>query len=185
MSLAGDTAEIFYKQDDGQPGTGLLLRQDETKLSIAQDKSFWNLDVDGHQLRLAAEAYRINLTYLFDPRLAVHTSIIEPLPHQITAVYGEMLPRQPLHFLLVDDPGAGKTVMAGRLLIKELVIRRDVQRYLICAPGLLTKQWQEELRSKFQRQGKEEDFQLFLSLLDEDRFEGRYQPEVNEVDHRI
>ena len=61
----------------------------------------------------------IRLAYLFDPYLAVSASQIEALPHQITAVYGEMLPRQPLRFLLADDPGAGKTIMAG-LLIKEL-----------------------------------------------------------------
>jgi hypothetical protein len=96
-----------------------------------------------------AEAYRIHLAHLFDPVLAVHTSLIEPLPHQITGVYGEMLPRQPLRFLLADDPGAGKTIMAG-LLIKELMIRGDVQRCLICVPGNLADQWQDELWFKFQ-----------------------------------
>ena len=98
---------------------------------------------------MAAEAYRIHLAYLFDPVLAVHTSLIEPLPHQIMGVYGDMLPRQPLRFLLADDPGAGKTIMAG-LLIKELIVRGDVQRCLICAPGGLAAQWQDELWFKFQ-----------------------------------
>lgn len=79
----------------------------------------WSFDGDGALFRLVAEARRIRLAYLFDPRLAVHLSLIEPLPHQIVAVYGEMLPRQPLRFLLADDPGAGKTIMAG-LYIKEL-----------------------------------------------------------------
>ena len=74
--------------------------------------------------------------YLFDPYLAVTASQIEALPHQITAVYGEMLPRQPLRFLLADDPGAGKTIMAG-LLIKELLIRGDLERCLVVAPGSL------------------------------------------------
>ena len=60
------------------------------------------------------------LLHLFDPVLAVHTSVVEPLPHQITAVYESMLPRQPLRFLLDDDSGAGTTIMAG-LLIKELI----------------------------------------------------------------
>jgi superfamily II DNA or RNA helicase len=78
----------------------------------------------------------------------VHGSRIEPLPHQITAVYGEMLPRQPLRFLLADDPGAGKTIMAG-LLIKELIIRGDLERCLIIAPGNLVEQWQDELKEKF------------------------------------
>ena len=100
-------------------------------------------------LTLVSEAYRIHLGHLFDPVLAVHTSLIEPLPHQITAVYEEMLSRQPLRFLLADDPGAGKTIMAG-LLIRELIVRGDVRRCLICAPGNLTEQWQDELGSKFQ-----------------------------------
>jgi superfamily II DNA or RNA helicase len=78
----------------------------------------------------------------------VSASQIEALPHQITAVYGEMLTRQPLRFLLADDPGAGKTIMAG-LLIKELLIRGDLERCLIVAPGALVEQWQEELIDKF------------------------------------
>ena len=100
-------------------------------------------------LRLVSEGYRIHLAHLFDPLLAVHTSLVEPLPHQITAVYDEMLPRQPLRFLLADDPGAGKTIMAG-LLIRELIVRGDVRRCLICAPGSLTEQWQDEMWHKFQ-----------------------------------
>ena len=82
------------------------------------------------------------------PYLAVHSSRIEPLPHQITAVYGEMLSRQPLRFLLADDAGAGKTIMAG-LLIKELIIRGDLERCLVIAPGNLVEQWQDKLKDKF------------------------------------
>ena len=103
---------------------------------------------DGRLFRLAAEAERIRLAPLFDPCVAVHASRIEPLPHQITAVYGEMLPRQPLRFLLADDPGAGKTIMAG-LLIRELMLRGDLERCLVVAPGSLVEQWQDELESKF------------------------------------
>ena len=65
-------------------------------------------------------------------------------PHQVTAVYESMLPRQPLRFLLADDPGSGKTIMAG-LLIKELIARGDLQRCLVVCPGSLTEQWQDEL----------------------------------------
>ena len=95
-----------------------------------------------------SEAHRIRLAHLFDPLLAVHTSLVEPLPHQITAVYSEMLMRQPLRFMLADDPGAGKTIMAG-LLIRELLIRGDLQRCLIVCPGSLAVQWQDELFQKF------------------------------------
>ncbi len=108
----------------------------------------FSFDGDGAQFRLASEARRISLAHLFDPLLAIHTSLIEPLPHQITAVYKAMLPRQPLRFLLADDPGAGKTIMAG-LLIKELMIRGDLQRCLICCPGNLAEQWQDELDTRF------------------------------------
>lgn len=80
--------------------------------------------------------------------LAVHLSVLEPLPHQIQAVYGEMLARQPLRFLLADDAGAGKTIMAG-LLVKELALRGDVHRCLVVAPGGLVTQWQDELAEKF------------------------------------
>ncbi|HMN11514.1 MAG TPA: helicase-related protein [Bellilinea sp.] len=267
--------ELFYKRADGQPGTQLLYRDSEPVLEIVQAGRAWSFDGDGDLLRLASEAYRIHLAHLFDPVLAVHTSLIEPLPHQITAVYAEMLTRQPLRYLLADDPGAGKTVMAG-LLIKELVVRGDVQRCLICVPGSLCEQWQDELWFKFQlpfdiltretieasrtgnpfterdlviirldqvsrsdelqaklrvtdwdlvicdeahklsasffggelketkryklgrllgsltrhfllmtatpHNGKEEDFQLFLALLDADRFEGRFRDGVHTVD---
>ena len=141
--------ELFYKRADGQPGTQLLFRDDEERIELTEAKRTWTFDADGGLFKLVAEAYRIHLAHLFDKRLAVHTSLIEPLPHQITGVYGEMLPRQPLRFLLADDPGAGKTIMAG-LLIKELMLRGDVQRCLICVPGNLAAQWQDELWFKFQ-----------------------------------
>lgn len=215
------------------------------------------------------------MAYLFDPWLAIHLSQVEPLPHQIIAVYGEMLPRQPLRFLLADDPGSGKAIMTG-LFIKELILRGDLQRCLIVSPGNLTEQWQDELSQKFQlpfelltndrieaarsgnalaemplviarldklsrdeelqaklaqtdwdlvvvdeahkmsasvfggdikytkryrlgqllvgrtrhlllltatpHNGKEEDFQLFMALLDPDRFEGRYRPGIHNID---
>lgn len=85
---------------------------------------------------------------IHDPMLAVTTSNIRPLPHQIKAVYEELLPRMPLRFLLADDPGAGKTIMAG-LYAKELILRGDLQRMLVIAPGGLVEQWQDELYTKF------------------------------------
>ncbi|HEU0090259.1 MAG TPA: helicase-related protein, partial [Pseudonocardiaceae bacterium] len=243
---------------------------------VVEQSSTWALDGDGAEFRLAAEALRIRMAAQFDPMLAVSTSELEPLPHQLKAVYGELLARTPLRFLLADDPGAGKTIMAG-LYIKELLLRGDLERCLVVAPGGLVDQWQEELLDKFNlnfellnrrladprpasgdvfRQhrlliarmdqlsrssellvhlagsewdlvvvdeahrmsahyfgtelkttkryqlgqllgrltrhlllmtatphaGKEEDFQLFLALLDPDRFEGRYREGVHSID---
>lgn len=143
-----DVVELTYKDAGGQPYTELLFRDRELAIEIATEGRPWSFDGDGDTLRLVSEAHRIRLAYLFDPLLAVHTSLVEPLPHQITAVYGEMLDRQPLRFLLADDPGAGKTIMAG-LLIRELLIRGDLQRCLIVCPGSLAVQWQDELHQKF------------------------------------
>ncbi len=137
----GTTAvEVIFRRADGQLGSQLVYRHDEQMLEIVVGERRWAFNADGNLLRLVSEAYRIHLAHLFDPLLAVHTSLIEPLPHQITAVYEEMLTRQPLRYLLADDPGAGKTIMAG-LLIRELLVRGDVHRCLICAPGNLTEQW--------------------------------------------
>jgi len=270
-----NAVEVVFRHADGSLGQQLLFREDEAQLELIEAERLWAFDVDGALLRLVSEAYRIHLAHLFDPMLAVHTSLIEPLPHQITAVYDEMLTRQPLRFLLADDPGAGKTIMAG-LLVRELIVRGDVRRCLICAPGSLIEQWQDELWTKFQldftiltremvetsrtgnpfaerdliiarldqlsrsdelqarlqqtdwdlvicdeahkmsasffggdlketkryrlgkllseltrhfllmtatpHNGKEEDFQLFLALLDADRFEGRFRDGVHQVD---
>jgi superfamily II DNA or RNA helicase len=267
--------ELTYKDPLGRLGSELLYRDREPTIEVASVGRPWTFDADGALLRLVSEAYRIRLAYLFDPLLAVHTSILEPLPHQITAVYGEMLTRQPLRYLLADDPGSGKTIMAG-LFIKELLIRGDLQRCLIVCPGMLGEQWQDELHRRFQlpfeiltndklesartgnwflenplaicrldklsrnedvqdklaqtdwdlivvdeahkmsatffggevkytkryrlgqrlsaltrhlllmtatpHNGKEEDFQLFLALLDGDRFEGRFRDGVHVVD---
>ncbi len=270
-----DALEVIFRRADGGLGSQLLYRNDEPRLDLAAARHTWTFDTPGDLFKLVSEAHRIRLAHLFDERLAVHTSLIEPLPHQITAVYDHMLNRHPLRFLLADDPGAGKTIMAG-LLLRELIARGDVRRCLVCAPGNLTEQWQDELWSKFQldfalltresvetsrsgnpfaehdlvivrldqlsrsvdlqarleqtewdlivcdeahkmsasffgnevketqryklgkrfgaltrhlllmtatpHNGKEEDFQLFLALLDADRFEGRFRGGVQKVD---
>ena len=143
-----NTMTVIFR--DGNVGIEelTLFRDDEARLSIASAGRNWSFEADGDLLRLATEATRIQLAYHFDPYLALHTSRVMPLPHQISAVYGEMLPRQPLRFLLADDPGAGKTIMAG-LLIRELAARSDLDRCLIVAPGSLVEQWQDELGHKF------------------------------------
>ncbi|MGQ9873355.1 helicase-related protein [Leptodesmis sp.] len=143
-----NVVELTYKDANGQPHTEILFRDREPTLEIVTEGHPWSFDGDGALLRLVSEAHRIRLAHLFDPLLAVHTSLVEPLPHQITAVYSEMLTRQPLRFLLADDPGAGKTIMAG-LFIRELLIRADLQRCLIVCPGSLAVQWQDELFQKF------------------------------------
>ena len=146
---------VHYRKPNGQSEEQTLFRQDEHRLSVAVSGRAWAFDADPASFKLALEAYRISLAHLFDPLMAVHTSNVEPLPHQISAVYEAMLPRQPLRFVLADDPGAGKTVMAG-LLIREMTLRADARRVLIVSPGSLSEQWQDELREKFGL-----DFELF------------------------
>jgi len=137
-----------YRGLDGRVADEILYRHDEPRLEIVKMGRPWSFDGDGELFRLVSEAHRIRLAHLFDPVLAVHTSLVEPLPHQITAVYEAMLPRQPLRFLLADDPGAGKTIMAG-LFIKELIARGDLERCLIVCPGSLAEQWQDEMHRRF------------------------------------
>ena len=145
----GDQAiNVVYRDHNGAVAEAVLYRDDEHRLEVEQNGRPWSFDADGALLRLVTEANRIKLAHYFDPYLAIHTSLVDPLPHQISAVYGEMLPRQPLRFLLADDPGAGKTIMAG-LLMKELIARSDLERCLVVAPGSLVEQWQDELGQKF------------------------------------
>ena len=147
--FGSEALELTYKTPAGKVANELLYRTDEARLEVVEQGRPWSFDGDGALFRLVSEALRIRLAHLFDPVLAVHTSVVEPLPHQITAVYESMLPRQPLRFLLADDPGAGKTIMAG-LLIKELIARGDLERCLIVCPGSLAEQWQDELYRRFE-----------------------------------
>lgn len=121
--FGSEAIDLTYKTATGRVANELLYRHDEPRLEVVEQGRPWSFDGDGARFRLVSEANRIRLAHLFDPLLAVHTSMLEPLPHQITAVYEAMLPRQPLRFLLADDPGAGKTIMAG-LLIKERGIQQ-------------------------------------------------------------
>lgn len=146
-----DAVNLVFRAN-GRVGERLVYRGDETAFELVEPGRTYSFDADGGLLRLASEAYRIRLAYLFDPYLAVTASQIEALPHQITAVYGEMLPRQPLRFLLADDPGAGKTIMAG-LLIKELL--------KLAGPSVILL---DELVA-YARQLPEERFEAFLSFI--------------------
>lgn len=158
----GDGAlQLIYRTPDGAMKERLLVRADEPSISVATAERPFSFDGDGAAFQLTCEAKRIDLAFLFDPMMAVHTSNVDPLPHQITAVYESLLPRQPLRFLLADDPGAGKTIMAG-LYIRELIMRADARRVLIVAPGSLVEQWRDELFEKF---GLE--FQIYSHLLEQ------------------
>ena len=276
--IDNDVCEIVYRDDRGRVGSHVVTDDDVVAFDVVGDvESAPAYDGDADEFRLAAEALRIKYAALYDPMAAVNSSHVDPLPHQIRAVYEEMLPRIPLRFLLADDPGAGKTIMAG-LYLKELILRSDCDRAIIVAPGGLVEQWRDELSQKFDLRfevfskqmvddaegrnpfaahpyliarmdqlsrseefieqlsevswdvavvdeahrmsahywagevdetkrfrlgrllsqtahhfllmtatphaGKEEDFQLFMSLLDPDRFEGQYRDGVHRTDTR-
>jgi len=117
-----------------------------------------------HEVFLALEARRYRYASLYDPLLAVNISKVDPLPHQIEAVYGYILEQARVRFLIADDPGAGKTIMAG-LVVKELKLRGLVRRILIVAPGHLKDQWQRELKERF-----DESFTLIDRSLMQNRF---------------
>src|SRR3954471_19607259 len=148
VPIAAGAVRVIYTTPDGTLKDRLLNAADEPGIGLATSERPWSFDGDGAAFQLTCEAKRIDLAFLFDPMMAVHTSNVEALPHQITAVYESMLPRQPLRFVLADDPGAGKTIMAG-LYIRELLMRADARRILIIAPGSLVEQWREEMFEKF------------------------------------
>lgn len=131
--------------------------------------------VDADRLRLLVESARIRLAYAYDRQFAVSLSGIRTLPHQIEAVYMKMLPQPRLRFLLADDPGAGKTIMAG-LLIKELKLREAIDRCLILTPAPLTIQWQDELLRFFN-----EPFQIFHSANDQHQLLNLWERETQVI----
>ena len=113
--VGDDATNVFYVDPEGKPGSQMLFRSDEIRLELAKSGRAWSFDASGADFKLGLEAFRIKLAHLFDPMMAVHTSNVDPYPHQISAVYEAMLPRQPLRYVLADDPGAGKTIMLGFL----------------------------------------------------------------------
>ena len=141
------SATLTYRTGDGRLGERIIHSDDLGRLSEVSQRR-WSFDSDGAMFCLASEARRMQQAHLADPFAAVDTSNIEPYPHQIDAVYNRLLTHKPLRFLLADDPGAGKTIMSG-LLVRELMLRGDVARCLIVAPGSLVEQWQDEMGDKF------------------------------------
>ncbi|MEO0051720.1 MAG: DEAD/DEAH box helicase family protein, partial [candidate division WOR-3 bacterium] len=125
----------------------LIPKSDFGKIKIRSSEL--NFTADGSLVFLTLEAIRFRFASLFDPLLAMNISKIAPLPFQIEAIYGYILKLPKIRFLIADDPGAGKTIMAG-LIIKELKLRGLAHRILIVVPGHLKDQWIREMREKFQ-----------------------------------
>ena len=124
-----------------------LSLEDISKITIINDKI--EFSENPHKVFLALETIRYRFASLYDPLLAMNTSKIDPLPHQIEAVYGFVLKLPRIRFMIADDPGAGKTIMAG-LIIKELKIRGLAKRILIVSPGHLKDQWRREMKDRFE-----------------------------------
>lgn len=155
--------EIFHQEDLGdhirlvgvmtQSGTPIdqVLPKSEVE-KLAEQEIRLRFSASPRSFFLALEAHRYRFASLYDPLLAMNTSKVDPLPHQIEAVYGYILRLPRIRFLIADDPGAGKTIMAG-LVIKEMKLRNLVKRILIVTPGHLKDQWRREMKDRF-----EEDF---------------------------
>ena len=126
-----------------------LTSVDLADLTIAD--ATWPYDGDGSLLKLGLEAYSLGIAHEFDPYFGLSISRVDPLPHQLEAVYEYFLKLPSVRFLLADDAGAGKTIMAG-LLIRELKLRGLAERILVVCPANLAFQWQRELKEKFDQQ---------------------------------
>jgi len=146
----GDSISLKFTGINSRKANNKVLTKVEYEsLEVLAEEGSFDFKGDPERFGLFAEAERIHSAYQFDPLFAVNCSIVDPLPHQMDAVYKYLLPLPKIRFLLADDTGAGKTIMTG-LLLKELMIRGIVERVLIITPGGLTKQWQEdELSVKF------------------------------------
>src|SRR5437667_8053544 len=145
IRFIGSGYECRVRLGDGSPDEAILSLEEAAALvgQVVSTQSPIH-PADAEKLRLLVESARIRLAYAHDRQFAVSLSGIRTLPHQIEAVYMKMLPQPRLRFLLADDPGAGKTIMAG-LLIKEMKLREAIERCLILVPAPLTIQWQDEL----------------------------------------
>lgn len=140
----GTSYSISYTGVNTRKSSSKVIKSDQMdKLEILTEEGKFNFRGDPEKFVLFAEAERINSAYQFDPLFAINCSVVDPLPHQVEAVYKYLLPQPSIRFLLADDTGAGKTIMTG-LLLKELLMRKRVERVLIVTPGGLTKQWQED-----------------------------------------
>ena len=145
----GRTIPGLVGQNTGQFREVTLTEEDITSLNAIEPNSSY--DGDGNLLKLALQAYSLGIAHEFDPYFGLSISRVDPLPHQLEAVYEYFMKLPTVRFLLADDAGAGKTIMAG-LLIRELKLRGLADRILIVCPANLTFQWQRELLEKFDQQ---------------------------------
>lgn len=130
--LTDDSANVAYRTESGIVEK-IVFADAMTHVKAVNPGLAFSFDADPTAFLLAAEARRMSLAHLFDPLAALGTSDVQPLPHQLRAVYATMLEKQPLRYVLADDPGAGKTVMAG-LLVKELLLRGDAANVMVVSP---------------------------------------------------
>ena len=145
---SGDYVNIIGATTVSNQHVDQLLKIEElSQISIAVLKT--DFASEPWKLFLGLEAKRYRFASLYDPLLAMNASKVDPLPHQIEAVYGYVLKLPRIRFLIADDPGAGKTIMAG-LIIKELKLRNLAKRILIVVPGHLKDQWRRELKDRFE-----------------------------------
>lgn len=144
IQLLGSSYAIEYTGVNSNKHSSKVLKASQFEaLEAITSEGLFNFKGDPEKFVLFAEAERINSAYQFDPLFAINCSVVDPLPHQVEAVYKFLLPQPSIRFLLADDTGAGKTIMTG-LLLKELIMRKRIERILIVTPGGLTKQWQED-----------------------------------------
>src|SRR5487761_132446 len=159
-AILPERVEVVMATQEGELlhliGKGLKTGQFvDRRLTVAQLATLIEIGGDGDvkgdplHFRLGIEALRLGLAYEYDPYFSLSIARVDPLPHQLEAVYDYFLKLPRIRFLLADDPGAGKTIMAG-LLIKELKIRGLIKRILIITPANLSFQWQRELKDKYQ-----------------------------------
>ncbi|MDZ7704518.1 MAG: helicase-related protein [Trueperaceae bacterium] len=148
VSPLGKQYEIWAEGIDSQKSLKRFVDSDTLEKLLGQLSPTEDFAADPELFSLGVEARRIQLGYSYDPFFAVSTSRVDPLPHQLEAVYGTLLKKPRVRFLIADDPGAGKTIMAG-LLLKELKYRGMLDRILIVTPANLTDQWRRELKDKF------------------------------------
>ena len=141
LGLVGTRSERFRRVS--------LTTEDVASLKIAD--ATLSYQGDGRLLRLALQAHTLGIAYEFDPYFGLSISRVDPLPHQLEAVYEHLLKVPTVRFLLADDAGAGKTIMAG-LLVRELKLRGLVERVLVACPANLAFQWQREMKEKFDEQ---------------------------------